>query len=93
MTATFQQTAASIAAMPAVLEAKVTPIQVDLSPVGVLSRLEELAQSAQQRGDIPAASQQEIVAAIATLKTALGKIDQTKLMKGVAVAPLAKALP
>ena len=92
MTETFQQTAARIAAMPAMLEAKVTPIQLDLSPPAFLTRLEELSQSAQQRGDIPAAVHQEISAAVAALQAALGKIDHTKLQRGVAIAPPAKAL-
>jgi hypothetical protein len=78
--------------MAATIVAKVTPIRLDLSPSGMLARIDELTQSAQQRGDIPVASQQEISAAIATLKTALGTIDQTKLLRGVAVAPVATAI-
>jgi len=92
MAETFQEAAARIAAMPAVIEAKVTSIQLDASPAGVLTRLDELALSAHQRGDISAVAHQEIAIAITALKVALSKVDHTVLLRGVAIAPAAKAL-
>jgi hypothetical protein len=85
---TFDQAVARIAALPRVLTARVSPIALDLTPTGMLTRLLDLAADAQKRGDITAQTLQEIDAAVATLKGALAKIDETKLTRGVPVASL-----
>jgi hypothetical protein len=85
---TFGQAVARIAATPAIHTPAVKAIQIDLSPTGILTRMLDLATAAHQRGDISAQNLQEISGAVATLKAALGKIDETTLAKGVALAPL-----
>jgi len=85
---TFDQAVARIAATPPVLTARVSPIALDLTPTGIITRLLDLATDAQRRGDNTAQTLQEITAAVTTLKAALAKIDETKLTRGVPVASL-----
>lgn len=85
---TFEEAAARIAREPTHIEVKVTPITIDLSPTGVLARLNTMVELAHERGEIQTDQLKEIVQAADVLKTKLARVDHKVLLRAASSGQL-----